>query len=138
MRFTRRALLAAAAFPHASAAAKDYAPATPAPGAIRYKWNHGSICAATNRDPRIQVIAYNEDTIILRENIAVHWEAPFTYLLAGADRALLIDTGATPEEKYYGVIYTDDEEGYEKDQLMPCNSYEDFKAALEESIWGDF
>ncbi len=101
MRFTRRALLAAAAFPHAAAAAKDYAPATPAPGAIRYKWNHGSICAATNRDPRIQVIAYNEDTIILRENIAVHWEAPFTYLLAGADRALLIDTGATPEEKYY-------------------------------------
>ena len=52
-------------------------------------------------------------------------ETPYCYIL-------------TPEEKYYGVIYTDDEEGYEKDQLMPCNSYEDFKAALEESIWGDF
>ena len=35
-------------------------------------------------------------------------------------------------------LFTTDEEGYEKDQLMPCNSYEDFKAALEESIWGDF
>lgn len=98
MRISRRALLAAAALP---------APAnTLAPGTLRYKWNHGSICAATNRDPRIQVIAYNTATIVMRENIAIHWEAPFTYLLAGTERALLIDTGATPEPEYYPLRAT--------------------------------
>ena len=43
----------------------------------------------------------------------------------------------TPEEKYNGQIYTT-EEGYDEDQLVPLNSYEDFKAALEQSIWGEF
>jgi glyoxylase-like metal-dependent hydrolase (beta-lactamase superfamily II) len=97
MRFSRRALLAVAATP---------LPAALTPGAIRFKWNHGSICAANNRDPRIQVVAYNQDTLILRENIAIHWEAPFTYLLAGSERACLIDTGATPEAKYYPLRAT--------------------------------
>ncbi len=79
-----------------------------APGALRFKWNHGSICSARNRDPRIQVVAYNDDTIVMRQNIAVHWEAPFTYLLAGEDRVLLIDTGATAEAKYYPLRATVD------------------------------
>jgi glyoxylase-like metal-dependent hydrolase (beta-lactamase superfamily II) len=79
-----------------------------APGSIRYKWIHGSICAATNRDPRIQVVPYNDSTIVMRENMAIHWEAPFTYLLVGKERALLIDTGATPEAKYYPLRATVD------------------------------
>lgn len=80
----------------------------PAPGSIRFKWISGSICAATNRDPRIQVVMYNEDTYILRENIAIHYDAPFTYLLMGNKRALLIDTGATSEENYYPLRATVD------------------------------
>ncbi len=104
MRITRRELLAAtAAAPLASAA-----PAGLAPGSIRFKWIHGSICAATNRDPRIQTVAYNADTILMRENVCIHWEAPFTYLLAGARGALLIDTGATPEPEYYPLRKTVD------------------------------
>jgi glyoxylase-like metal-dependent hydrolase (beta-lactamase superfamily II) len=103
MRITRRHLLAAAA-----AAPLPAAPAGLAPGSIRFKWIHGSLCAATNRDPRIQTVAYNADTLILRENVCVHWEAPFTYLLAGEERALLIDTGATPEPAYYPLRQTVD------------------------------
>jgi glyoxylase-like metal-dependent hydrolase (beta-lactamase superfamily II) len=61
-----------------------------------------------NRDPRIQVVQYNEDTYILRENVCVHWEAPFTYLLFGNKGALLIDTGATPEATYYPLRLTVD------------------------------
>lgn len=89
-------------------APKNYQLDRVAPGSIRFKWIHGSICAATNRDPRIQVVAYNEDTFILRENITVHWEAPFTYLLVGNERALLIDTGATAESNYYPLRATID------------------------------
>jgi glyoxylase-like metal-dependent hydrolase (beta-lactamase superfamily II) len=79
-----------------------------APGSIRFAWNHGSISAATNKDPRIQIIAYNEDTYILRENLAVHWEGSFTYLLFGQDRALLIDTGATANAAFYPLRSTVD------------------------------
>lgn len=87
---------------------KSYKPDGVAPGSIRFKWSYGSICAANNRDPRIQVVAYNEDTIIMRENVAVHWEAPFTYLLVGNEKALLIDTGATSEANYYPLRATVD------------------------------
>jgi len=96
--------LLAFAFPLAAQPALDGL----APGSIRYKWIHGSICAANNRDPRLQVVPYNDTTIVMRENMAIHWEAPFTYLLVGRERALLIDTGATPEAKYYPLRTTVD------------------------------
>jgi glyoxylase-like metal-dependent hydrolase (beta-lactamase superfamily II) len=86
----------------------NYTTAAPAPGDIAFRWIHGSVCAATNSDPRIQVLAYNEDTYILRENPCIHWEAPFTYLLFGNTGALLIDTGATPEAAYYPLRNTVD------------------------------
>jgi glyoxylase-like metal-dependent hydrolase (beta-lactamase superfamily II) len=100
MHLSRRALLAAAAVPLKAT--------TLNPGTLRFKWIHGSVCAARNRDPRIQAIAYNDSTIVMRQNVCVHWEAPFTYLLAGTDRALLIDTGATPEPEYYPLRKTID------------------------------
>lgn len=80
----------------------------PAPGNLPFRWLYGSNIAARNRDPRIQVVQYNEDTYILRENVCVHWEAPFTYLLFGNRGALLIDTGATPEPSYYPLRTTVD------------------------------
>ena len=79
----------------------NYACEGPAAGNIPFRWIYGSNIAAMNRDPRVQVMQYNEDTYILRENVCVHWEAPFTYLLFGNQGALLIDTGATPEAKHY-------------------------------------
>lgn len=80
----------------------------PAPGNIAFRWLYGSNVAALNRDPRIQVVQYNEDTFILRQNVCVHWEAPFTYLLFGNQGAVLIDTGATAEGKYYPLRTTVD------------------------------
>ena len=79
----------------------DYKSDGPAPGRLGFRWTYGSNVAAKNRDPRVQVVQYNEDTFVLRQNVCVHWEAPFTYLLFGNKGALLIDTAATPEPNYY-------------------------------------
>jgi glyoxylase-like metal-dependent hydrolase (beta-lactamase superfamily II) len=101
-------LVCVALSPSRAETTKSYTLDQPAPGSIRFTWIYGSIASATNTDPRIQVQGYNEDTYILRENLAVHWEAPFTYLLFGNNRALLIDTGATPEAKHYPLRATVD------------------------------
>ena len=61
------------------------------------QWIHGSPSAKHNTDPDIQVHAYDEHTVILRQNKAVNYEAPFLYLLFGNAQAVLIDTGATAE-----------------------------------------
>jgi len=64
-------------------------------------WIHGSEAAKYNTDPDIQVHACNEHTYILRQNKAVHYEAPFLFLLFGAARALLLDTGATASPEFF-------------------------------------
>lgn len=73
----------------------------PAPGNMRFTWIHGSLSAKANTDVRIQVHRYNENTYVLRQNPAVHWEAPFMYLLMGDRRAILLDAGATASEEYF-------------------------------------
>jgi glyoxylase-like metal-dependent hydrolase (beta-lactamase superfamily II) len=85
-----------------------YASDGPAPGKLAFRWIYGSNVAAKNRDPRIQIVQYNEDTVVLRQNVCVHWEAPFTYLLFGNKGALLIDTGANAERLYYPLRETVD------------------------------
>lgn len=77
-----------------------------APGRLWFRWAHGSIVAAKNREPRVQVIRYNEDTFALRENICVDWRGPFTYLLFGNKGALLLDTGATANAGWYPLRST--------------------------------
>ena len=80
----------------------------PAPGNLAFRWTYGSNVAAKNRDPRVQVVQYNEDSFVLRQNVCVHWEAPFTYLLFGNKGALLIDSGATADAEYYPLRKTVD------------------------------
>jgi glyoxylase-like metal-dependent hydrolase (beta-lactamase superfamily II) len=79
----------------------DFESDTPAPGNLRFTWIHGSVSAMANIDVRIQVHRYNEHTYMLRQNPAIHWEAPFMYLLMGNQRAVLLDTGATEEAEYF-------------------------------------
>jgi glyoxylase-like metal-dependent hydrolase (beta-lactamase superfamily II) len=79
----------------------DFASGAPAPGSLDVRWIHGSISAKHNTDPDIQVHAYNEHTYILRQNMAVHYEAPFMFLLFGNDRAILLDTGATRSPEFF-------------------------------------
>jgi hypothetical protein len=64
-------------------------------------WIHGSPAAKYNTDPDIQVHAYDEHTYILRQNMAVHYEAPFMFLLLGRSAALLPDTGATADPRFF-------------------------------------
>ncbi len=54
---------------------------------LNVAWIHGSEAAKYNTDPDIQVHACDEHTYILRQNKAVHYEAPFLFLLFGASRA---------------------------------------------------
>ncbi|MBV2156403.1 MBL fold metallo-hydrolase [Kitasatospora sp. SUK 42] len=73
------------------------------------RWIHGSPSAKHNTDPDIQVHEYDEHTVILRQNKAINYEAPFLFLLFGAERAVLIDTGATTEAEYFPLRATVDE-----------------------------
>jgi glyoxylase-like metal-dependent hydrolase (beta-lactamase superfamily II) len=91
-----------------AAVVHDYAPEGPAPGDFAFRWTYGSEVAAKNRDPRVQVVQYNEDSFVLRQNVCVHWEAPFTYLLFGNKGALLIDSGATADANHYPLRKTVD------------------------------
>jgi hydroxyacylglutathione hydrolase len=71
-------------------------------------WIHGSAAAKYNTDPDIQVHACGEHTYILRQNKAVHYEAPFMFLLFGGARAVLLDTGATADPRFFPLRDTVD------------------------------
>jgi hydroxyacylglutathione hydrolase len=65
------------------------------------RWVHGA--AGTDPEalaaagPPLQAHAVDEHTYLLRQNKTTHYEGPFLALLLGADRALLLDTGATAD-----------------------------------------
>jgi hydroxyacylglutathione hydrolase len=103
------------------AAAEAGFPPSTAQANLNVAWIHGSEAAKYNTDPDIQVHAYNEHTYILRQNMAVHYEAPFMFLLFGNSRALLLDTGATADARYFPLRRTVDEiiEGWLADHPCP-------------------
>ncbi|BCW72798.1 MBL fold metallo-hydrolase [Arthrobacter sp. NicSoilB8] len=86
---------------HAEIGFTDFTAAVPRPGDLEVAWIHGSESAKHNTDPDIQVHAYDEHTFILRQNMAVNYEAPFMFLLFGNARAVLIDTGATRSPDFF-------------------------------------
>lgn len=69
-------------------------------------WIHGSMEGAINSDPPLQVHAYSDTFIILRQSKAIHFEAPFLYLILGRDKAILFDTGATRSAKTFPLQET--------------------------------
>jgi glyoxylase-like metal-dependent hydrolase (beta-lactamase superfamily II) len=79
----------------------DFTAGIPEPGDLDVAWIHGSESAKHNTDPDIQVHACDEHTFILRQNMAVNYEAPFMFVLFGNARAVLIDTGATASADYF-------------------------------------
>src|SRR5262245_23349613 len=83
--------------------AQDTRPADsrPVPGSLDVKWIHGCKDPKDCPDPPIQAHRYESATWIFRQSKAVHFEAPFLYLLVGSKRALLLDTGATSSEKKF-------------------------------------
>ncbi|WP_424643047.1 MBL fold metallo-hydrolase [Embleya sp. AB8] len=72
-------------------------------------WIHGSESAKHNADVDIQVHAYDAHTVILRQNMAINYEAPFMFLLFGNERAVLIDTGATESAEFFPLRRVVDE-----------------------------
>ena len=66
-------------------------------GPLDLRWNHGVRRWSSASEPPIQVHAYDERTVILRQSKSTNFEAPFLYLLFGEDRALLLDTGAVAD-----------------------------------------
>lgn len=98
-------------------------------------WIHGSANCLTNADPPIQVHRFDQDTFILRQNKCseplTSFEGPFMYLLFGDDRALLLDTGATPSAKLFPIGQTvhkiisqrASEQGRQRVPLVICHSH---------------
>ena len=73
------------------------------------RWIHGAADCDRSTDPPIQVVAYDEDTFVLRQSKCVNYEAPFMYLLFGTDTVLLHDTGATADPGLFPLRRTVDE-----------------------------
>lgn len=63
----------------------------------KIKWIHGTSDCSQNKDSFAQVVLYDSNTYIIRQNKCLNYEAPFLYLFIGYERALLVDTGAKTE-----------------------------------------
>lgn len=72
----------------------------------RVAWQHGAADCASQTDSAIQVIRYNAQTWILRQNKCLNYEAPFLFLLVGEQKALLLDTGATADSVAFPLYRT--------------------------------
>jgi hydroxyacylglutathione hydrolase len=83
--------------------------AGPVDGSLDVRWIHGAPSPRRSLDPPIQTHAFDPHTVVLRQSKAVHYEAPFLYLLFGNDRALLLDTGATADPTAFPLRATVDE-----------------------------
>ena len=69
-------------------------------------WIHGSENCKENTDPSIQIVKFNYNTFILRQNKCINYEAPFLFLFLGYKKALLMDTGATEDENQFPLYQT--------------------------------
>ncbi|MBC7744577.1 MAG: MBL fold metallo-hydrolase [Flavobacterium sp.] len=67
----------------------------------KLSWDHGSPDCKQNADLPIQIMQINDNTWILRQNKCINYEAPFLFLMFGDKKALLMDTGATEDEKLF-------------------------------------
>jgi hydroxyacylglutathione hydrolase len=71
----------------------------PAAGGLDVRWIHGSASRRRRTDPPWQVHRYSDDTVIMRQTKDATFEAPFTFLLFGSERAFLLDTGAVKDDQ---------------------------------------
>jgi hydroxyacylglutathione hydrolase len=102
----------------------DFVSGAPTDGSLDVHWIHGSRSSKPNTDPKIQVHAYDPHTYVLRQSMAVHYEAPFLYLLCGNNRAMLLDTGATADARRFPLRETVDAILQNWLSLHPRDSYE--------------
>jgi len=72
----------------------------------KQNWIHGALNCKKNIDAPIQVVQYDQNTWILRQNKCTNYEAPFIFLFLGQEKALLMDTGATKKKKSFPLYKT--------------------------------
>jgi glyoxylase-like metal-dependent hydrolase (beta-lactamase superfamily II) len=87
----------------------DFTPGRAGAGDLSVRWHPGAPSARHDDAPEIQVHAYDEHTVLLRQNRSVNYEAPFLFLLFGTERAVLLDTGATAQHEWFPLRRTVDE-----------------------------
>jgi glyoxylase-like metal-dependent hydrolase (beta-lactamase superfamily II) len=81
---------------------------SPAAISLDVQWIHGVRHPKRETEPLLQVHEVDADTHLIRQSKAATYEAPFLYLLFGADRALLLDTGAIADRAVMPVRDTVD------------------------------
>ncbi len=69
-------------------------------------WSEGAEDCKAHPQAPLEVHAYNLQTFVLRENLCSTFEAPFMYVLVGATRAVLIDTGDVADPKLMPLAET--------------------------------
>jgi hydroxyacylglutathione hydrolase len=85
---------------------KTPTPPTLEAGNLNVQWFAGAANCNQDNNAALQVHAYNKNLTILRQNKCVNFEAPFIYLIYGAQKALLIDTGATASATTFPLATT--------------------------------
>jgi glyoxylase-like metal-dependent hydrolase (beta-lactamase superfamily II) len=88
------------------------------------RWIHGSVSSKHNADPELQIHWYDENTVVLRQNKAIDYEAPFLFLLFGRERAVLLDTGATASPEFLPLRAVVDELIHNWLARHPLDNYE--------------
>ena len=69
-------------------------------------WIHGAVDCADSEDAAIDVYRHDETTFILRQDKCLSFEAPFIYVLVGASKVLVLDTGATQSAAEFPLFKT--------------------------------
>ena len=92
--------------------------------ALDVAWRHGRSTKKHPAEPPIQIYRYDESTVIMRQSKTLSYEAPFMFLLFGAQRALLVDTGATEDPQTFPLRATVDDLIDQWLSVHPCDGYE--------------
>ncbi|MDD3763576.1 MAG: MBL fold metallo-hydrolase [Nevskiales bacterium] len=71
-----------------------------------HRWIHGAEDCSADQDPAIETYRFDADTYVLRQNKCVNYEAPFVFVLFGADTVLVLDTGATRKAERFPLYAT--------------------------------
>ncbi|KZN47011.1 MBL fold metallo-hydrolase [Pseudoalteromonas luteoviolacea] len=70
---------------------------TSAPNLETVPWIYGAQRCETSKQPTLDVFKHDSRSTIIRQNKCLTFEAPFSYVLEGNDKILVIDTGALPD-----------------------------------------
>jgi len=79
-------------------------------------WMHGSENCKTNQGSAFDVYKHDEQSFIIRQNKCLTFEAPFSYILVGAQQILVLDTGALSDNPEFS-LYTELEKIIGENQL---------------------